>query len=129
MQVRGAPLIAIVGVLSLTIELGSLSASVSAADVRELIHARLDNLRASRPTAVNMANAVAVLRGVVDSAAGKADATTDTIKKAYKDCAEEMWRADRADNEAIGEAGARWLVQQAGDANAKIAVLTHCNTG
>jgi methylthioribose-1-phosphate isomerase len=65
-QVRGAPLIAIVAMLGLAVELATQSAnaddtttitSTTAADASKFILDKLEYLRTSRPTAVNLFNA------------------------------------------------------------------------
>ena len=53
-QVRGAPAIAIVGSLSLAVELRKLAAPETKKDLHSLVKEKLDYLVTSRPTAVNM---------------------------------------------------------------------------
>ena len=58
MQVRGAPAIAIVGCLSLAVELEQKKFE-AVADLEAFVVERLNYLVSSRPTAVNMADAAA----------------------------------------------------------------------
>jgi methylthioribose-1-phosphate isomerase len=53
-QVRGAPAIAIIGSLSLAVELRKLAAPETKKDLHSLVKEKLDYLVTSRPTTVNM---------------------------------------------------------------------------
>ncbi|KAJ1845441.1 S-methyl-5-thioribose-1-phosphate isomerase [Coemansia sp. RSA 2708] len=122
MQTRGAPAIAIVAALSLAAELCGLEFS-SAAAAQAHIRQQLAYLSTSRPTAVNLFDAVRRLNKVVDAAtADGAD-----VCAAYVQAAEAMLAADIADNQAIGTHGARYIAETAGASSIKL--LTHCNTG
>jgi len=66
-QVRGAPAIAIVGLLGLAAELLPRSFS-SASVLRDHVHQRLDYLVTSRPTAVNLSAACSAAKKLVDKA-------------------------------------------------------------
>ncbi|KAJ1327558.1 methylthioribose-1-phosphate isomerase [Microdochium nivale] len=129
MRVRGAPAIAIVAALAHAVELqnGSCSAT-SAEETVSYIDSRLDYLFLSRPTAVDLGNAITSLKGVVrkHSSEGK-----DGIVAAYIAAAEEIFRKDTETNLLIGEHGAKWLMANAPimSADDKVSVLTHCNTG
>lgn len=140
MQVRGAPAIAIVAALALATQLSREVAdgilSGSAAEAKELIHERLDYLQTSRPTAVNLGDAVRKLKRISDRAAGDSNASSQSVVTAYVDAAERMLQDDVADNEAIGRHGTEWIEQHtvAGrqrkkDQKQPLQVLTHCNTG
>lgn len=140
MKVRGAPAIAIVAALALAVEVGAKFAAgklpETADEVKDKIAERLDYLKTSRPTAVNLGDAVGKLKIVTKKAALQPGATADSVAQAYIVAAERMLVDDVADNKAIGEHGARWIEQNtvAGrmkkeDKARELKVLTHCNTG
>ena len=138
MQVRGAPAIAIVAALSVAVYLSHsiangadpavLGPNMTAAG---LISHNLHHLLTSRPTAVNLADAVKKLEKVVWDAQSQPGATDLSISEAYIQAAEQMLVNDVHDNENIGNFGADWiqrhtrLVYPGG----KLSVVTHCNTG
>ena len=140
MKVRGAPAIAIVAALALAVEIGTEVAAGKlpsrADDVKETIGQRLDYLKTSRPTAVNLGDAVSKLKIVAKKAVIQSDASADSVAQAYIGAAERMLVDDVSDNKAIGEHGARWIEEHtvAGkkrkqDPSQQLKVLTHCNTG
>jgi len=140
MKVRGAPAIAIVAALALATEIGTLAVKSqlpsSAEDVNQSLIQRLDYLKTSRPTAVNLGDAVGKLKIVAQKASLVADADGRSVAKAYIAAAERMLVDDVSDNKAIGEHGARWIEANttAGqrrqiDKGQELKVLTHCNTG
>ncbi|KAK6510961.1 S-methyl-5-thioribose-1-phosphate isomerase [Arthrobotrys conoides] len=122
MQVRGAPAIAIVAVLSLAVELHN---NPPSSNPKEEIHQKLDYLVTSRPTAVNLADASNKLKSLTNSLA---DESPETIIKTFIEAAEQMLTQDVEDNKAIGHHGAQWI-QNAVGKTSDIKVLTHCNTG
>lgn len=96
--------------------------------------ARLDYLKQSRPTAVDLTNAIAHLKAVVrgvDVGALEHSAAKSAILDAYVAAAEEIFRKDTATNLLIGEHGSKWLVANATvkSPEGQVSVLTHCNTG
>jgi len=127
MTVRGAPAIAIVAALSLAIELHSLPPNHfrSVDEAVAYTIQKLNYLEGSRPTAVNLFEATAKLRKLVLSAT---NATPNEIIETYIQAAEQMLIDDVADNRAIGDHGAKWLINQ-NPSLPKFKVLTHCNTG
>lgn len=95
---------------------------------------RLDYLKQSRPTAVDLTNAITNLKGVVrgvDVSALDHPAGKSAIIDAYVAAAEEIFRKDTATNLLIGEHGSKWLVANAPvkSPEGRVSVLTHCNTG
>ena len=137
MQVRGAPAIAIVAALSIAVCLSRsngkgarperLGPSVTGAGL--IIH-NLRFLLTSRPTAVNLGDAVKKLEKVVDTA--QVECATDfEINEAYIQAAEQMLVDDVQDNENIGRFGADWILRHSNlvPPAGRISVLTHCNTG
>ncbi|KAI9826513.1 MAG: S-methyl-5-thioribose-1-phosphate isomerase [Phylliscum demangeonii] len=131
MRVRGAPAIAIVAVLAVAVELDSAqalsSAPLHASDVCERVTARLDHLCGSRPTAVNLGDAVGKMKAVMARGLARGE-TGPALVEAYVCAAERMLRDDVADNRAIGRRGAEWIVARR-EVDARVSVLTHCNTG
>src|SRR5579859_5485161 len=127
MTVRGAPAIAIVAALSFAVELYNLPSShfSTASSAIDFIVQRLNYLEGSRLTAVNLFEATAKLRTLVQTARTSSAAA---IIATYIAAAEKMLIDDVADNRAIGSHGATWLITQ-NPTLPKFKVLTHCNTG
>lgn len=100
-------------------------------DIIAYIDKRLDYLKESRPTAVDLGNSITLLkkliRGVRET---EPESTVDDIVKAYIAGAEEYMNRDLHTNVSIGENGTNWLRDVAGASKDNtISVLTHCNTG
>ena len=131
MVVRGAPAIAIVAALSLAVQLDGIKNNLgeySRESIQKYIEGELDYLNGSRPTAVNLSDAVGKLKGAVAVEALRDGSTTESIVEVYLERAEHMLLQDVADNKSIGAYGSEWLLKvYAG--KPKISVLTHCNTG
>lgn len=137
MKVRGAPAIAIVAALALATEVARGSRELNtAAEACEHIIERLQYLKKSRPTAVNLGDAVKKLSQVVRRASQLPDAGAKIVTEQYIQTAERMLVDDVSDNMAIGENGAKWIMEntKAGGMKAKdpkhqLKVVTICNTG
>ncbi|KAF6844627.1 S-methyl-5-thioribose-1-phosphate isomerase [Colletotrichum musicola] len=128
MRVRGAPAIAIVAALAHAVELhnGSCTAS-SAQDTVSYIGSRLDYLKESRPTAVDLTNAINQLKATIRSAPQD---DSKAIIAAYIQEAENILQKDLQTNLSIGDHGAQWLKDTVNASpESKVSVLTHCNTG
>lgn len=154
MQIRGAPLIAIVACLGLAVDLKSNSKTVDelvaiekkdgsstnfSGKIVEYIKKKLDYLRTSRPTAVNLFNAMDEIVAVIDAEAlaieeeTKAEAslpsnTTERIVGTVIKHAEFMLERDVTDNKAIGDYGAKLLLAKNTNKTG-IRMITICNTG
>jgi methylthioribose-1-phosphate isomerase len=93
----------------------------------------LDYLKESRPTAVDLTNAIDQLKLTIRTAAAtvnKGEDGGEIIIQAYIEEAEKIFKKDLQNNIAIGEFGSNWLSETAGASGGKpISVLTHCNTG
>jgi methylthioribose-1-phosphate isomerase len=138
MQVRGAPAIAIVAALSVAVcvtrcnnggaDPAKLGPDMTGAG---LICHNLQLLLTSRPTAVNLGDAVRKLEKVVWAAQQQSGATDLSINEAYIQAAEQMLVDDVQDNQNIGNFGADWILQNSRIIypGGKLSVLTHCNTG
>ncbi|GBG77364.1 hypothetical protein CBR_g23696 [Chara braunii] len=138
MAVRGAPAIAIAAALSLAVELansrnngsGFFSQSRTAKEVVSFIESQLDYLGTSRPTAVNLFEAIKFFKREIAAAADRG-ITGEDIVQVYVDAAERMLEEDVKSNMAIGDHGAQAIcedlkVKKGVD---KFRILTHCNTG
>ncbi|GAO20050.1 uncharacterized protein UV8b_02113 [Ustilaginoidea virens] len=127
MRVRGAPAIAIVASLGLAVEFskGSVPGNTPQ-EVISHIDEALDYLKQSRPTAVDLTNAINQLKARIRASAD----TKESIVEAFVTEAEQILDKDLKTNLAIGDHGAEWL-----EAHVKaspenpVSVLTHCNTG
>ncbi|KAF8464590.1 Methylthioribose-1-phosphate isomerase [Kalaharituber pfeilii] len=131
MVVRGAPAIAIVAALSLAVELHSLKDKLSGYSlkgIQKYIETALDRLNSSRPTAVNLSDAVTKLKAAVGEEVVRDGSTVQSVIETYITRAEDMLSQDVTDNKNIGKFGSTWLVNAVEGKN-KISVLTHCNTG
>ena len=150
MSVRGAPAIAIVAALSVAVEIcsgdgptsgttkgtyetgtedwigGEAEVDVDGEKVKKLVVKRLRHLVTSRPTAVNLKDAVGKLEAIVGDAVDSGE-RAEGVRRAYVRAAEKMLEDDVRDNERIGEEGAKWMQKSAG--GGQVTVLTHCNTG
>lgn len=122
MNVRGAPAIAIAAALSLAVEASAKSFSTDS-EAKAWLKDRLEYLKTSRPTAVNLFNDCDRLSALVEKLGGSGAC----VLEGYVDEAEKMLAKDIADNIAIGKAGADEILRRAG--KDKVKVLTHCNTG
>lgn len=134
MRVRGAPAIAIIAALSLAVELQNVlntyGQSMSAGEMVSFIGEKMDHLVLSRPTAVNLTDAVRKLRRVVGDAHSLDESSSGSIGEAYTTAAERMLVDDVQDNEDIGRHGADWILKNTvWGREGKVSVVTHCNTG
>ncbi|XP_062966757.1 methylthioribose-1-phosphate isomerase [Cynocephalus volans] len=129
MKVRGAPAIALVGCLSLAVELQAGAGGPGLAALVDFVRDKLSFLVTARPTAVNMARAA---RDLADAAAQEAEregATEEVVRERVIRYAEDMLEKDLRDNRSIGDLGARHLLERVAPRGGKVIVLTHCNTG
>nr|XP_044608949.1 methylthioribose-1-phosphate isomerase isoform X3 [Equus asinus] len=129
MKVRGAPAIALVGCLSLAVELQAGAGGPGLDALVAFVRDALSFLVTARPTAVNMAR---VARQLADAAAREAEregATEEAVRERVIRCAEDMLEKDLRDNRSIGDLGAQHLLEKAAPGGGKVTVLTHCNTG
>lgn len=127
MRVRGAPAIAIVASLGLAVELfnGSVAGDTPQQVIAHIDEA-LDYLKQSRPTAVDLTNAIDQLKARIRASGD----TKDAIVEGFISEAEKIFEKDLQTNLAIGDYGAAWLKTQVGAASDNtVSVLTHCNTG
>ena len=129
MRVRGAPAIAVTAALGVAVA-ASQQTFQSVAEAGEYLKVSLDYISTSRPTAVNLFNAVAAFKAFVEDQAAKA-ADAAALVAAFIAEAERYLQEDTELNQGIMRHGAAHilskcpLVNDAGQA----AVLTICNTG
>jgi len=118
MRVRGAPAIAIVAALALAVELeAKKDGANSKDDLLKFISSRLDYLMGSRPTAVDLSNAIKLLKKQSSEAASTTTTAEPTaacaeIRQACIDTAEKILEDDLATNRKIGRYGAEYLRRQ-----------------
>ena len=112
--VRGAPAIGIAAAFGVVLAADGVRAE-SGAIAMQAMEAKIAELNAARPTAVNLMWAIARMRGVLASAGQDWRQAIDAEAVAIE-------REDLAANRHMGELGANLISPGSG-------VLTHCNTG
>jgi methylthioribose-1-phosphate isomerase len=128
MQIRDAPLIAIVAALGLAVDVSTNPETIAQfatfdeADMEAtttLIQTQMEHLKTSRPTAVNLFNAMDELEGILQKAKTAGSKTSDSdstppsktkLVKAVVEYAEFMLERDVRDNESIGKFGAEAIL-------------------
>ncbi|XP_051630601.1 methylthioribose-1-phosphate isomerase isoform X3 [Manacus candei] len=129
MEVRGAPAIALVGCLSLAVELaGGSGPTEDLGALEEFVGQRLGVLLGARPTAVNMAREAQRLRAFVRTRVETPGVTPQQLRESIIEYIEGLLEKDRGDNRSIGEHGARHILQGV-PGGGPVTLLTHCNTG
>ncbi|SCU97644.1 LADA_0H07360g1_1 [Lachancea dasiensis] len=137
MQVRGAPAIAIVGALSVLMETQLLQNegfvntqayydASSFEAMRGRLNQRLDFLLSSRPTAVNLSNALSEIAKLLDQAS-----SLEAFRTQLFQFVSDLVDDDLTNNIKMGNNGAQFLLQQLQSEgfDGDFAVLTICNTG
>ncbi|GMM57558.1 S-methyl-5-thioribose-1-phosphate isomerase [Maudiozyma humilis] len=137
MQVRGAPAIAMVGALSVLLEIQLLGSEsymkeqsfYDTADwnkTKTQLQERLDYLLSSRPTAVNLGNALKDIAVLINNA----DSVTSLNEAVYEYTCK-LLENDLKDNVTMGNNGATHLLSllEKEDYHSDFGVLTICNTG
>jgi eIF-2B alpha/beta/delta-like uncharacterized protein len=139
MQIRGAPLIAIVALLGLSADLNTNAKTLKELDeiddsaVLKFIQDKMAYLNTSRPTAVNLSNALEELEGELQAALATNEISAvfnkkrQCLCKAVLEYSEFMLERDVRDNKAIGKFGAQAILEKTG--KNKVDMLTICNTG
>ncbi|KAL0271781.1 UNVERIFIED_CONTAM: hypothetical protein PYX00_008774 [Menopon gallinae] len=127
MQVRGAPAIAIVGCLSLCVELEKEEAD-SKKTLRQEVEGKLNYLVSARPTAVNMKMAADELITLVNKLDQDEKVSVAEMKKKFLHTVKLMLEKDISDNMAIGSHGAAAILSSV-HGDGPVRILTHCNTG
>ncbi|KAE9381383.1 Methylthioribose-1-phosphate isomerase [Stipitochalara longipes BDJ] len=118
MRVRGAPAIAIVAALALAVELEhKKDGTKREEDTIKYINSKLDYLMLSRPTAVDLSNAIKLLKKKSADTAATSLTSDQTlacadIRLSYIEGAEKILEDDLTTNLAIGRYGAEYLRRQ-----------------
>ncbi|XP_059056744.1 methylthioribose-1-phosphate isomerase [Achroia grisella] len=127
MQVRGAPAIAIVGCLSLAIELEKDNCTDKKI-MRQEIEGKLNYLVSARPTAVNIKLAAEELINLANVLSAAENVTPNDFKERFISSIESMLAKDIEDNKAIGNYGCEAILSNL-EGDGQVRILTHCNTG
>lgn len=126
MKVRGAPAIAIVGVLSLAAEVSE-GTYQSKEEILEHMQKQLEYLLTSRPTAVNLKTAADEIDILAQALYADASISVEDMKDRIVFQAGKMLEDDIMTNTAIGQHGAKHIL--AACPGQPVSILTHCNTG
>ena len=133
MRVRGAPAIAMVGILSLAVEIEtSLKAQIN--DMKQavsIIDQKLDYIVTSRPTAVNLKNLAGDFKRLIRDFASQSHADVSSLFEKFQTAAAKTLEIDLRDNYLLGDHGADWILghSPASHHQQRVNILTHCNTG
>ncbi|NXX80392.1 MTNA isomerase, partial [Urocolius indicus] len=127
MEVRGAPAIALVGCLSLAVELATQPPEGDVEALEEFVGQRLDFLVTARPTAVNLRHEAQRLRHFTRQQAQSPGTSAHALRESIIQHIEELLEQDRAQNRQLGAHGAGHILQRVPDG--PVTLLTHCNTG
>lgn len=132
MVVRGAPAIAIVGALSVAVDLWNTADldSKSSSQLVQLANEHLDLVVSARPTAVNVGNMARDLKAQLVAINERPQAQTAGgryIAQEFVKLAAAMMSEDVESNTQIGEYGANWLSKTI--TGQHFSVATICNTG
>ena len=136
MQVRGAPAIAMVGLLGVVVDLlktkafdaGSGRTSHSKEQAQENIQKCLDYVVTSRPTAVNLQNGTARIGHLCRSIVKRPNKSAVDVYVETIGAIEAMLDEDRQCNQAMGSWGAQYILEKV-PSGGSVSVITHCNTG
>ena len=128
MKVRGAPAIAIVGLLSLAVELKGNNNSFSDKEsLEKFIQSRCQYLCSARPTAVNIKRECQRLLDKTRNWGQDNSITVQDMSSKISAFVGDLLEEDIRVNKSLGEHGARHLLSLLGDK--PLNILTHCNTG
>ncbi|MGH0135389.1 UNVERIFIED_CONTAM: hypothetical protein FKN15_031256 [Acipenser sinensis] len=125
-QVRGAPAIAIVGCLSLAVELQG-GPQREGEELVAFVRESLEHLVTARPTAVNLGKAAAELTEYTEQRSQEPECTAERLQESVIGWIEAMLERDVSDNRKIGNFGAQHILS--GVSKEQVTILTHCNTG
>ncbi|MFH1035930.1 MAG: S-methyl-5-thioribose-1-phosphate isomerase [Pseudomonadota bacterium] len=118
LAVRGAPAIGVAAAMGISLAASALTAKTPAAFRRQLA-AKIETMRAARPTAVNLAWACDRVLALVALAPND----METMRQMIRRESQFMLDEDIAVNQAIGRNGLKLIRKK------KLTVLTHCNAG
>ena len=137
MKVRGAPAIAISALLGLAAEVHNAKSTAGGSGYSTLdaalatLNGKLEYLFESRPTAVNLGNAVRECKEHLQQTHAKlAPDQASALMDSFIEFAEEYFATDVRINTGISQCGAAHILRTCRkDPSTKIKMLTHCNTG
>ena len=132
MKIRGAPAIASLAALSLRSHLSSSSAPAfsSPLQVSEHVLPILDYLQSSRPTAVNLGEAMDRIRALLkEGSSGSGEAEAKELVQKVKDVCTAVHGDDLERCKTMGRLGAEWLWNKRGAGKKGLKLVTVCNTG
>ncbi|ENN76653.1 methylthioribose-1-phosphate isomerase [Dendroctonus ponderosae] len=127
MQVRGAPAIAIVGCLSLAVEMRN-DKFESKKQLRQEVEGKLNYLVSSRPTAVNMKGAAEELIDLANQLSKDKSVSLEDMIHKFLLKIQHLLEKDITDNQSIGDNGAKEILSRV-SGDSQVRVVTHCNTG
>lgn len=131
MRVRGAPAIAMLGILGLAVEIANdlRHKSMGSGDALRIVAEKLDYIVTSRPTAVNLRNMAEDFKNLTKKAVEGSPNEVDAVWTTYLAAAKETLITDVRENQRLGDHGAAWLLENSAfDHRGGISVITHCNT-
>ncbi|XP_066063814.1 methylthioribose-1-phosphate isomerase isoform X2 [Chamaea fasciata] len=129
MEVRGAPAIALLGCLSLAVELaGGEGPSEDLGALEEFVGQKLGFLLTARPTAANLGHEAERLRAFVRQRVETPGVTPQQLRESIIEYIEGLLEKDRRDNRNIGAHGASHILGRV-PGGGPVTLLTHCNTG
>lgn len=130
MQVRGAPAIAIAGLLSLAVEMKNEKHLASVDSVYSFVTYLTDKcnyLCTARPTAVNIKRECDRLIDLISKQVNQA--SLQQVQTIAIDFIENLLSEDLATNKSIGTKGGDHILRRNRKNKNKLNILTHCNTG
>uniref|UniRef100_A0A7E4VHG7 Translation initiation factor eIF-2B subunit alpha/beta/delta-like protein n=1 Tax=Panagrellus redivivus TaxID=6233 RepID=A0A7E4VHG7_PANRE len=125
MQVRGAPLIATVGTLGLGVELAKFNGTYD--ELQVFVGTQGDVLISSRPTAINLKNAINDIKDIAAKDRLVSSDTNNLITK-IQDAAYQWYLNEREENDRLLR-NSTVCVEAIKPDGGKLVVMTICNTG
>ncbi|ORY26689.1 hypothetical protein BCR39DRAFT_540439 [Naematelia encephala] len=134
MKIRGAPAIASLAALSIRSHLSQASSTLpsftSTKSVKDHLVPICDYLESSRPTAVNLGEAMERIRKLLESESGQSVITPEVLVEKVKVLCLNVFNEDLERCKEMGRIGAEWLWSKRGDGKKNgLKVITVCNTG
>lgn len=134
MKVRGAPAIAIVGVFSVVVDthryLNSKEESLRDKSIQDLISS-IDYLITSRPTAVNLSNALNDIKSILTKSYKAQKLVNKSVLNDIYDYSVALYEDDLSNNFKLGGNGLNYITETLKSQNFKgpFSIMTICNTG
>ena len=133
MRVRGAPAIAVSAALGIATAANNELRSnpdrmATVGQVQKFLEDSLDYIATSRPTAVNLFNAVTLMKGVVSKDASECKDGAELVER-FTVLAESIYDEDVGFNVGIMRNGAKHIMEFDAAGSPQVNILTICNTG